>query len=92
MADISSFDGVSADPLTEDQINAIIVRIDLNIYNLLANKYDLMPHQEHGSAGHSSDPDKLVAELRKTREMYVAMLDQIPVMEITELDDPPNWR
>ena len=88
MADITDFSSVSGEELSEAQILGIINRIDLNVFNILANKWDAVPYAEFGSAGHRKDPDKLLKELRQLRAMYVAKLQEIPAFEVTVWDDP----
>lgn len=87
MPDVSDFNDVSADALTESQIQGIIRRIDLNIYNILRNKWDAVDYAEFGTAGHRQDGTKLLAELREQRKFYAGLLEELPVFEVTEWDD-----
>ncbi len=87
MADVSNFDNVSADALTEAQIQGIIRRIELNIYNILAGKWDAVDYAEFGDAGHRRDGTKLLAELRQQLAFWQGRLDSLPVFEVTEWDD-----
>lgn len=88
MADVANLDGISGTPHTAAQIQAIINRIDVNIYNCLAGKWDLVDYAEFGSAGHKMEPSKMLEQLRKWREYYVTLLQEIPVEVYTQWDDP----
>lgn len=89
MADVSSFDGISADPLTTQQIQAIINRIDLNIYNLMGDgKLCAIRNGQNGPTGTQVDRSVGLAELRRTREFYVKMLEDQPFEVRHQYDDP----
>lgn len=89
MTDISSVSDIpDGEDLTEAQMKAIINRIDRNIYNLLAGKWDLVPYAEFGEAGHRKDPDKLIKSLRELRDYWEKRLHELPYNHISVLDDP----
>jgi hypothetical protein len=76
------------DALTEGQIQAILNRIDRNIFNILAGKWDALDHTEFGAAGKKSEPTALLAELRRQRETYKEMLANVPYEARSQWDDP----
>lgn len=88
MADVLDFTGVTAEELTEAQIRGIIRRIDLNIYNILADKHGATPYAEFGQAGHRADPDKGLKTLYELRKSYELMLNQVPCELHSVYDDP----
>jgi hypothetical protein len=89
MADVASFDGISADPLSYDQIQAIINQIDLNIYNLmLEGKNATLYYQQNGPAGKMADHARALEALMLAKKQYQVMLDQIPYEVHSQFDDP----
>lgn len=89
MADISSINSIpDGSDLTEAQIKGIINRIQINLFNLLEGKWDLLPYAEFGEAGHRADPDKLAKELREQLKYWTQQLRELPASEISVLDDP----
>ena len=87
MADVTEIpDG---EELTAAQVQSIINRISLNIYNITAGKWDALDHAEFGAVGKKYEPTKLLAELReqlKYWENRLAGLDSYE--ENTVYDDP----
>ena len=88
MADVSDLSGVTGTAITEAQVLGIIARIDLNIYNLLAGKWDLVDYAEFGLAGHRKDPTKMVEALKGLKSMYQSQLDDLPAEYTSQFDDP----
>ncbi len=91
MADITSVDDIVAGrDLTEAEIQSLINRIDLTIYNIMdpAKKWASVPYTEHGIEGHSKDPAKQLESLRKLRGVYEEMLTSVPSYQISQWDDP----
>ena len=91
MADITSLDDiVTGRDLTEAEIQGILNRIDLTIYNIMdpARKWASLPYTEHGIEGHSKDPAKQLESLRKLRGFYEGMLNSVPAYQISQWDDP----
>ena len=77
MAEITDLSGISADPVTPEQIHGMIQKIDVAIYNIVFGNgtFGGLDIKELGPAGHESEPSKLLAELRALRKMYVDMLN-----------------
>ena len=74
MAEICSPDDIPlTNPLTAEQIRAIIARIDVVIYNITIGNgtYGGLDIKE---GDHESNPTRLLAELRQQRKMYVDAL------------------
>lgn len=89
MTDITSITEIpDGDDLSEAQMKAIVNRIDVIIFNVLAGKWDLVPYAEFGEAGHRKDPDKMIAALKSLREMWVLKMRELPFNGISVLDDP----
>lgn len=87
MADVTEIpDG---DELTAVQIDSIISRISLNIYNILAGKWDALDHAEFGAVGKKVEPSKLLAELREQLKFWQDQRAGYDTYEeITVYDDP----
>lgn len=91
VADITSVDDIVAGrDLTEAEIQSILNRIDLTIYNIIdpAKKWASVPYNEHGSEGHSKDPAKQLDALRNLRGFYHEMLNSVPSYQVSQWDDP----
>jgi len=88
MADVPDLTGISATPHTAAQLQAIINRIDVNLYNMLANKWDLVDYAEFGMTGHKKEPSKMLEQLRALRRFYLDLLQEIPAEYYTQYDDP----
>ena len=90
MADITTLAALeSADEgdLSEEAVRAILKRINLNIYNILENKWDAVEYAEFGDAGHRKDPTKLLKVLMEMKEKYEALLQHVPSYNVTQWDD-----
>jgi len=91
VADITSVDSIVAGrDLTEAEIQSILNRIDLTIYNIIdpAKKWASVPWTEHGIEGHSKDPAKQLDALRKLKEHYEGLLVSIPSYQLSQWNDP----
>jgi len=88
MADITSFAGISADELTEVQLNAIIEKINLAIYNIAANRFESVHFAEFGAGGHKKDTAPLLAALLSAKKTYEDALRDLPFEGTSLYDDP----
>jgi hypothetical protein len=86
MADITSFDGISGSARTAAQLQAMVEKIDLAIYNLL---------NEDKSAGVSYrigdrrvDRAGYLRWLLEARKTYERQLKSLPAWEVSVYDDP----
>ena len=89
MADVTSLDGISAVPHTAGQIQAIVNKIEILIYNIAAGgKWDAAAYKELGLTGHEFDPEGAMRQLRKWHKHLVQMLQEMPAEFYTQWDDP----
>lgn len=89
MADITSISELTGeDALTERQINKIINRINIAIYNITAGKFDAVDHTEFGVSGNRTEPSKTLAQYRNLLKFYKDMLEELPVYEVSQYDNP----
>lgn len=84
MAEITDLTEISGDLPSEEEITAIIRKIDITIYNLINGKgtYGAVDYEEHGQMGFSIDPSRTLQQLRELRKMYVDALN-----DPTQFDD-----
>lgn len=76
MAEISSLGVLEGQQISESQLLALINKCDVAIHNVLfgSGTWGAVDYHEFGPAGHKTEPSKLLAELRKAREMWVDLL------------------
>jgi hypothetical protein len=86
MPDITSFDGVSASQRTAAQVLAIIEKIDLAIYNLLAT--DKNAGVTYRVGDRVIDRDGYLLWLLDARKTYERQLAALPSWETSVYDDP----
>lgn len=87
MADVSEIPDGSE--LTAAQCDAMISRISLNIYNIMAGKWDALDHAEFGAVGKKVEPTKLLAELREQLKLWKDLRAGFDTYEeISVYDDP----
>ena len=86
MADITSFDGISAAARTAAEVLAIIEKIDLAIYNLVAGGKNAGARYRVGNR--TLDRDGYLRWLLDARRLYQRYLANLPVWETTVYDDP----
>jgi hypothetical protein len=86
MADITSFDGVSGTPRTATQLQALIEKIDLAIYNLLNT--DKSAGMTYRVGDRVMDRAGYLGWLLDARKTYERQLAALPAWETTVYDDP----
>jgi hypothetical protein len=89
MADLANLDSLSGDDLTEEQIRGMIRKIDLNIANLMNDgKLGAARIAENYAGGQSVDRAAALDAMLKARSAYQRILDDIPVIVMSQFDDP----
>jgi hypothetical protein len=89
MADLANLDSLSGDDLTEEQIRGMIRKIDLNIANLMNDgKLGAARIAENYAGGQSVDRAAALDAMLKARAAYQRILDDIPVIVMSQFDDP----
>ncbi len=86
MADITTFDGISAGARTAAQVLAIIEKIDLLVYNLLSMDKNACVSYRIGDR--VIDRDGYLLWLLDARKTYEKQLAALPAWETTVYDDP----
>lgn len=84
MPEISDLSELTGELPSEDEIKAIIRKIDLTIVNIVIGKgtYGSVDYEEHGPMGFQISPSMTLRELRELRKMYVDALN-----DPTQFDD-----
>lgn len=95
MAEISTLSGLEGTQITEEQLLALIRRCDIALNNLLfgGGTWGAVDYQEFGPAGHKTTPSVLIEQIRKTREMWMHLLNHPEergdyAFYISQWDDP----
>jgi hypothetical protein len=87
MPDITSFDNIGAGPRTAAQLQALIEKVDLAIYNLL-NSADKDAGVDYRIGDRWVDRAGYLEWLLATRRTYERQLSGLPAWETTVYDDP----
>lgn len=88
ITDYGSITNQTAD-ISEDQIRAIIERIDLTIHNLLdpSDPFRAADRRDFGAGGFEIEPSRLLDSLLKQRQYWEKKLQEKPEEEWTIFDD-----
>ena len=86
MPDITSFDGVSGTARTAAQLHALIEKIDLAIYNLLASDKNAAISYRVGDR--EIDREGYLLWLLDARKTYERQLAALPAWDTSVYDDP----
>ncbi|MCS6976046.1 MAG: hypothetical protein NZM31_03420 [Gemmatales bacterium] len=86
MSDITSFEGVSGQPRTAEQLLAILEKIDLAIYNLLNEDKNAGISYRIGER--SVERAGYLRWLLEARRLYMQQLASLPAWQVSVYDDP----
>ncbi len=87
MSDLSSLENVAGKELSDEQINAILAQIDLDMMNLVREgKLSALKYSVGGSAGQSTDRAANLQALLSARDYYQKLLTSRPAWTVSSAD------